>query len=359
MGEWKHSGTIKLPFPVEASFLLSMPDRTIQGLFRNDDVLEFWTRGSQSPFPWIRQAIIPGKYKGSGNIILYADGNYLIGWSDISGVLQTWWSRPDEWPDPSGPDPIDKKLSVSGGVLRYGDVDKFCGASDRLALLKKTGEHGFDPWPPDYQFEDYEQDLIDSGINYVRHIGSMDYPFLKKHCQDMKDNNIVVEIEVYDPALLDFPFVEIDKMGELAELGNVLFDVGNEFLNYEPAIDIVIDICKNLKKQGCLVGAGAWSGEKGKGYSGIFHDEYSGHDYETHHRHWVESHWKKTLEFGKPVMWNEFFNLTNMTLADVELLIRQAFKAGCQGVQYYCWFGPPDTLAFKDVLNIAGKLLKG
>ena len=106
MGEWKHAGTIELPFPVEASFMLSMSDRTIQGLFRNGEVLEHWTRGSESPFPWVKQATIPGKYKGSGNILLYADGNYLIGWPDTNGVLQTWWSRPDEWPDPSKPLPI-------------------------------------------------------------------------------------------------------------------------------------------------------------------------------------------------------------------------------------------------------------
>ncbi len=106
MGKWKHSGIIELPFPVEAAFLLSIPDRTIQGLFRNGTVLEHWTRGSKSKFPWKYQATILGEYSGSGTILLYADGNYLIGWPDINGVLQTWWSKPNEWPDPSEPDPI-------------------------------------------------------------------------------------------------------------------------------------------------------------------------------------------------------------------------------------------------------------
>ncbi len=111
MGKWKHSGIIELPFPVEDSFLLSMSDRTIQGLFRNGDVLEHWTRGSQSPFPWVKQATLSGKYKGSGTILLYVDGNYLIGWPLITksgqpGEMETWWSRPSEWPDPSEQNPI-------------------------------------------------------------------------------------------------------------------------------------------------------------------------------------------------------------------------------------------------------------
>ena len=106
MGKWKHSGIINLPFPVEAAFMLSMPDRTIQGLFRNGTVLEHWTRNSKSPFLWKKQATISGSYKGSGNIILYEDGNYLICWPDTDGIIQTFWSKPSEWTDPSLPDPI-------------------------------------------------------------------------------------------------------------------------------------------------------------------------------------------------------------------------------------------------------------
>lgn len=270
-------------------------------------------------------------------------------WSDAQ-INEVWkalgWGIP--YPSP----PSQPKLSVSGGVLYCGNKKfKGAGASSRLALLDKTGEHGFGPWPPDYQFEDYIQDIKDSGINYVRHIGSMDFDFLKAHCQEMKDNNIVVEVEVYDPALLDFPFVDISRMGELSELGNVLINPGNEFRDDASQVNIVLDICEDLTNQGCIVGSGAWS-DPGEPLSELFFSSNPKISYSTHHRHWVEAHWKKTIAYGFPTMANEIFNLTGMSLTDVSLLMSQAFQAGCQGVQYYCWFGPPDILAFKDVLEV-------
>ena len=109
---------------------------------------------------------------------------------------------------------------------------------------------------------------------------------------------------------------------------------------------------------GCIVGAGAWSSEEGKGYSGTFHNSYNGHDYETHHRHWVPVHWQRTLEYGKPVLWNEFFNTTNLTLDDIETLMNQAIQTGCTGVQFYHFFGYPGEHDFKDILNIAGNMVK-
>ena len=152
-GVWKHSGTVEFPMPVEDICLFSHTDRTIQALIRNGDVLEHWTRGSRSPFPWIKQAVIPGRYKGSGTILLYADGNYLIGWPLVTepgqpGEMETWWSRPDEWPDPSKPipppppPPPDKYLTVEDGKIFYGDDEiALCGVSRREALWRSTGEY--------------------------------------------------------------------------------------------------------------------------------------------------------------------------------------------------------------------------
>lgn len=678
MGEWKHAGTIKLPFPVEASFLLSMPDRTIQGLFRNGDVLEHWTRGSRDPFPWKKQATIPGKYKKSGNIILYEDGNYLIAWPDTDEVLQTFWSKPSEWPDPSEPDPmltpvpekpfvggsyyqmqietpenirefvqklkehggnateiflnfswplsksepwrsyttsgwqfspvkivdywseskfgdyrfpmfdleqwnevtwgklsvlfeacrehgivlfirihdycsikrsfykrhypynngsniqnytggfygegirdwfmllngklmdtihkaevkhlvrfipmseadvigddsdewkddalvyfhnwyiadlkrrgvtkkqivlsihrpkvykffhdlgyrmewhwiqspetlrdrvntsgdhifpngdgkgggqgiasyngnrepshdqgiemgkqlkdkfgycyfmrsteptiedvsvkyadftaldgivkglnsttpppVDKKLSVENGKILYGgEYIKLCGVSRLEALWRTTGEYGWDGWGK-YSLDWYENELKNSGINYVRHLGVMDTQFMFYHCLRMKEYGIIVEICVYRVGENEGVLVELDRMGELAKLGNVFFDICNEFIGTnENEVNIVNDIANSLKKQGCLISGGAWSGD-GLPLSDAFL-RISDVDILTHHRDWTLSSFGDTLLYMKPVVWNEYFAMKRqLPVGEIQRLMDLAFEMGIQGVNYY------------------------
>ncbi len=378
-GVWKKSGTVEFPMPVEDLCLLPQADRTIQAIVRNGENLEHWTRGSQSPFPWIKQADIPGKYKGSGTILLYADGNYLIGWPLVTdpgqpGEMETWWSRPSEWPDPSKPipppppppPPPDKHLSVEDGKIYYGDDEiTLCGVSRREALWRSTGE--YDPmggWGSDYSLQEYESDIEDSGINYVRHLGIKDTHFMIDHIKRMKDIEVIVEIEVYDAYKGNYGIlVDIDSMGEVAEIGNVFFDCANEFLDYEPAINIVIDLCGRLKAQGCLVSAGAWSGEQGYDLSTVFHNRYSDYDIESTHREWNVETWNDALSYGKPVTFSEYFSQGNLTLQEVKDLMKTAFDMGLS-VQYYGFrfdkipgLSVYDPFDYKSILNYAGQLL--
>ncbi len=253
---------------------------------------------------------------------------------------------------------IDKKLSVEGSQILYGGKSIILiGASCRLALWKGNPDYpDYDPWPDGYSLEKYEQEIIDSGINYVRHLGTLDTEFLIAHCQRMKEHGIIVEVEVYDPELSPLSLVEINRMGKLALLGNVLFNVGNEFRDNKSAIDIVIDLCERLKAQGCIVGAGAWGWSvHGKDYAQEFHDKYSGHHYETTHRNWDLASWNEALSYNKPVLWNEFFNRGELTLDDIETYVNQATQSGVH-VQYYAFLSGSEPLDFKDILNIAGTL---
>ena len=102
MGEWKHAGTIDIPS--DDSFILPAVDGTVQILIRNGTTLEHWARGSQNPFPLKKMGTVPGSFSGCGNILIHRDGNYLIGWPS-GGKLETFWSKPNEWPDPSEPEP--------------------------------------------------------------------------------------------------------------------------------------------------------------------------------------------------------------------------------------------------------------
>ena len=250
-------------------------------------------------------------------------------------------------------------LSVEGRQILYGGKPIILiGASCRLALWKDNPDYpDYDPWPNGYSLDKYEADIIGSDINYVRHLGTEDFDFLYAHCQRMKEHDIIVEVEVYDHALSPHPLVNIDRMGELAELGNILFDVGNEFQDHEPSIDIVIDLCQRLKAQGCIVGSGAWGwSTHGKDYAQEFHDRYSGHHYETTHRNWDLASWNEALSHNKPVLWNELFNRGKLSLAGIETYMNQALQSGCTGVQFYHFFGAPEAQTFKEILNIAGTL---
>lgn len=282
-------------------------------------------------------------------------------WSEAQ-VNEVWkileWGTP--YPDPNPPSP--SKLSVSGGKLCYGSITKFAGVSRREILKRAKGQSG--GLSPDYTLEDYERDIIDSGINYVRHIGVMDTVFLKAHCERMKAHDIIVEVEVYESETNEVR-VDLNAMGQLAGK-NVFFDVGNELTNRD-AVDDVINICKQLKSQGCIVSAGAWgSSHHGEEYSKEFHERYNGNHINTHHRHWTASSFQETIALGKPVCFNEFFAMkSQMSLSDVKLLMKTAFDMGLN----VCYYGFRDEslhlpgltiydpFNYMDILYYAGSLI--
>lgn len=250
-------------------------------------------------------------------------------WSEAQ-VNEVWkalgWGTP--YPNPNQP----PALKVIGGKLTYGNITKFCGVSRREILQRAKGQFG--GLSPEYTLADYEKDIIESGINHVRHIGVMDSSFLYEHCKRMKDAGIVVEVEVYESETNEIR-VDLNAMGELAKLGNVSFDVGNEFLDRD-AVDDVIHICNELIMNGCIVSAGAWGySHNGGDHSKEFHSKYNGNHINTYHRHWTASSIQGTVALGKPVAFNEFFSQGNLTLQEVKDLFDLALNTGCQLVNYY------------------------
>lgn len=330
-------------------------------------VLKHYVRGSQQPFP-IDEYTIDDNILLHGNgdfFIKESSGNFNVSWPYKDGFIG-YWANPLSFPDPSDP-PADKTLSVENGKILYGEEEiLLCGVSRREALWRTAEEYswsGGGGWSAEYTFEDYQSDIEDSGINYVRHLGVMDTSFMEDHIRRMKIAGVIVEIEVYDAYSGSFGIlVDIDSMGEISKTGNVFFDCGNEFLDYEPAIDIVIDLAERLKAQGCIVSAGAWSGPQGKQYSQMFHTRYSGHDIETHHREWTVESWQETMAYGKPVVFNEYFSQGNLSLQEVKFLMNSALETGCKGVTYYGFRFPGipgltiyDPFDYLDILNYAGK----
>ena len=262
--------------------------------------------------------------------------------------------------------PDDRVLSVENGKIYYGDNEiTLCGVSRREALWRSTGEYNpMGGWGSDYSLEEYESDIEDSGINYVRHLGIKDTHFMIAHIARMKDIDVIVEIEVYDAYKGNYGIlVDIDSMGEVAEIGNVFFDCANEFLNDEDSIDIVIDLAKRLKAQGCIVSAGAWSGEQGYDLSTVFHNRYSDYDIESTHRNWNVETWNEALSYGKPVTWNEYFSQGNLSLQEVKDLMKTAFDMGLNVCYYgFRWPGIPglsryDPFPYKSILTYAGELI--
>jgi len=295
---------------------------------------------------------------------------------DCEKDLEDCEEEPDPLPDPDpdpDPDPIlDKKLTVENGKILYGGkAIKLCGVSRWEALWRETGEH--DPagdWGK-YSLEWYENKLIESGINYVRHGGIRNSNLLYDHCKRMKKAGIIVEITAFR-AHKDSKGVLVtqEDMGELAKLGNVIFDINNEFLDGPDSnIDKAIEIAKNLKSQGCIVSGGAWSGVNGKRQANLFLNYYQDLDIITHHRDWNVDSFRETLSYGKPVLFNEFFAMkSNMSLVEVKNLMRLAFDCGIrgiQGVQYYGFRfdGIPglsqyDPFDYQKILDYAGGLVK-
>ena len=281
-------------------------------------------------------------------------------WSEAQ-VNEVWktlgWGIPYKNPTPS--------LTVESGQILYGGKPiKLCGVHRIETLWRALKIHGSKKgWGNDYSQEEYEQDLIDSGINYVRHLGVKDTPFLYDHCKRMRDAGIIVEVMVYRVGEPEGVLVNLEDMGYLARLGNVFFDVCNEFIgNDESEVAKVMNIANNLLLQGCIISAGAWSGEDGKVLSGIFHIQFSDHQIESHHRDWEVESFRETRRYNKPVVFSEYFSQGNLELAEVKSLMTMAFYSGCQGVTYYGFRfeGLPhletyDPFDHKLILNYAGE----
>jgi len=286
--------------------------------------------------------------------------------------LEKCEEEPDPLPDPDpdpDPDPTpDKKLSVENGKILYGgNAIKLCGVSRWEALWREYGAHNCPHDWGQYSLEWYENKLIESKITLVRHGGIKETDLLYGHCERMKNAGIIVEVTAYRAGYKrEGTLVTLNDMGELAKLGNVFFDVNNEFSDTPDEARVVQDIAEKLKDQGCIISGGAWWCAEGKLQSQIFLNNYRDLDIITHHRDWNEQSFKETLSYGKPVLWNEYFAMKEgLSLDKVKELMRLAFSCGIQGVTYYGfrWPGIPglsqyDQFDYQKILDYAGGLVK-
>ena len=132
--------------------------------------------------------------------------------------------------------------------------------------------------------------------------------------------------------------VNLDDMGEVAKLGNVFFDVCNEFLDGGPEqLSTAVQCASKLRAMGCITSGGAWSGAEGKRQSNDWLNSW-GYliDILSHHRNWDANSFLEDMEFGKPVVWNEYFaHKDGLSLAAVKTLMELGFSVGLNGVQYY------------------------
>ena len=361
MGNWKHGGIFGFDKPSKDVSFCTDKRGVVHALTRNGKELRHYMRGSRNPFPWESQGrTIPGSFVGSGHISVFRDGNLQLIWPRSDGDNDHWWVNPLDFDDPSGddegdngnndddddngddngddPDPIDppdKRLSIEGTKILYGgEPIKLCGVSRWEALWREYGEHKWHNWG-EYSLEWYEQQLINSGINYVRHGGIMDSSLLYEHCKRMKDAGIIVEVSVYRVAETEGVLVELDRMGELADLGNVFFDVCNEFIGTnEGEVNTVFNIATQLRDNGCLVSGGAWSGD-GQVLADEFLEIFDV-DIVTHHRDWTSQSFGDTLSYMKPVVWNEYFAMREqLPIEEIQRRMDMAFDVGINGVQYY------------------------
>jgi len=286
----------------------------------------------------------------------------------LRAEILEWKQKYEDCINQSDP-PEPPKLTVRNGKLYYGNGGKeriiLCGVSRWEALWRATGEFDSCGGWGEYSLAWYENELITSGINYVRHAGIKNTQFLYDHCKRMRDAGIIVEITVFRAhAESKGILLRLEDMGELAKLGNVFFDCNNEFLDKPNNINKVIEIAKNLKAQGCLVSAGAWSGSSGKNQSKIFHERYNGHDIETHHRDWNAESFRESMKYGKPVAFNEFFAFKeNLSLEQTKNIMKTAFDLGLNVCYYgFRWPGIPDLggydpFDYRDILTFAGNLV--
>jgi hypothetical protein len=270
--------------------------------------------------------------------------------------------KPTDPPDP--PPPEEKRLSIDGDKILYGNKPiKLCGVSRWEALWRETGEHGSPGWGQ-YSLEWYEQQLIDSGINYMRHAGIKNTQLLYDHCKRMKDAGIIVEVSVYRASeASEGVLVNLEEMGAVSALSNVFFDINNEFSGAPESVERAVALA-DLLYDGCIVSGGAWSGGAGLLQSEAFHGRYPHVDIVSHHRDWTEASFRSDLVHGKPVVWSEYFaHKDNLSLSQVENLMNLAFECGLFGCQYYGFRfkGLPglineDPFDYREILTYAGKL---
>lgn len=308
--------------------------------------LRYW-KGSETP--WTKPAKISSqKFADNSDLQCFVskrDG-YLQGFVRRgTRVIQHFWINPDDVPEIKEIEGNNNpKLEIIDGELRYGNWNKFFGATLREVLPRAIGQGGdgnvgFDCFPDQTNMEsyrDYIRKLKEYKFNLVRQNACSNPDLVRLNCIDMEQNGKVVILTM------------ADYMGNLGnykenfeatkDLTNVLynafneFEVGNKSMSGEEQIALATEITCYIMDRGGLVSGGAyWQEDVGKVLSDEYLRRIKPHIL-SHHRPWDIDYMAELVKKGFIVAWDEFFRLT---LGEVEDSMKLAHEVGVKIINYY------------------------
>lgn len=248
-------------------------------------------------------------------------------------------------------------IEISGRDIYYnGNKLYLVGVSMREALHRETLQVS-DGWY-DKSLDWYENVLISSGINYVRHDISNDYDMLRRHVMKMRDHGIIVELTLTDgDRYLGDPYRAIEAT---KDLGNVIYEPVNEFGSKQEDVQIARELTDYIVSQGLIASAGAWSGSSGRHLSDQFDPVNSKNQIITVHRNWDTASISRYLSANKPIIRNEYFRLPG---SKMQQIMEESFSAGAAGVNYYPFVGayvdslPPSAEHYPVYYQIAQNIM--
>ena len=237
-------------------------------------------------------------------------------------------------PEPPKPDKAIKSFEVRNGkFIVNGKPIILIGCSRWKALFLE--KKWWNNWGVE-NLAEYENELIKSGINYVRHGTMPDYGFVRQHCKRMMKAGIIVELTIYNSQVnyhMGDPYEAIDAT---IDLDNVFYDVHNEFLDHYD-VDIIVPLIEYIRSKGGICSAGAWGhSPNGQRYSEMFDPIGSSNQIISVHREWTTGWITKYLGHSKPVIRNEYFDLRNsIGFGGMKRIMKETIEAGAQGCQYF------------------------
>ena len=275
--------------------------------------------------------------------------------------------KPDP-PDPPPTPPISKaikSLEVRDGKFWVnGKATVLIGCS-RWEALARAKKIWYD-WGTK-SFEWYEEQLIKSGINYVRHGIIPDNEFIRQHCKHMGENGIIVKLTIHNSQIEYWLGNPLSAVDATIDLPNVFYDVHNEFLDKEADIQKARELIGYIRNCGGICSAGAWGhSPNGRAYSERFDPTHSLNQVISVHREWTKDWITRYVGHGKPVDRDEYFDKGVLGLEGTKQIMKDTIEAGGQACQYYGFrdrailphFTNPDLESWDKYLNWIGNYCK-